>query len=754
MRRKPLIIATLIAFALVAVAVYFFFVPKKTRGEVAQRAKPEAPPDLAKLRDRYTEGVDALARGDGHEAIRHLSSFTFGGRAVEQYRLYLLANAYQLTGDKKSARRMLNVLWRHNPRLVFWEDAALNLGGLYRSVADWDQAADVYSGIAVRTETPAIAATARWNTIEDRFVRGEISAVLYAARNIAIKSPRADQAGQAMDIVRSLTGVAPEAPIHLTSAERLERAVSFLRDGDPQNALDELNAFQPYAPPALREPLELNRGIALHQLRRFDESLKVLEPLTSKSYRVAVPALYFASKSYRLLSASIDPFVYKTVLQKKQVGTIKKKVGKGKKARIVSKPKFANVKTTVKLVDLAKKTRKDEYDRLGTERLKDMLSLPLSKPLRVEVLTTLISLAEAKNQDPYLQELIPQLVKLDRLADPALQHFWDKAWAAYQRGDLNTAKTLLRFIGDTYQSVSVRRQGDYWYARTIERAGDKAKAKTTYQELSNAPYDDMYALFSRTHGARGQQSTMNPLKMKRADWSDLADKTMPAELRLAYELTALSDMKNARLEIGKNVKPSNQPWADALMTDLYNANGNTQLAFMTIRRAFPQLGTVEQDAVPPYFVKMYYPMKYDDDVRKYSEKNGVDPYIIMGLIHQESFFNPRAKSRVGAAGLMQLMPATGKELARNLHTSSNLEDPVVNIRLGTYHFRGLMNLFGGNPHLAVASYNAGQGNVLRWRRGAPRQPIDEFLESMPFPETRTYVKRVQILSASYRRMNQ
>jgi peptidoglycan lytic transglycosylase len=172
------------------------------------------------------------------------------------------------------------------------------------------------------------------------------------------------------------------------------------------------------------------------------------------------------------------------------------------------------------------------------------------------------------------------------------------------------------------------------------------------------------------------------------------------------------------------------------------------------RRAFPQLATVEQDSVPPYFLKMYYPLKYQDAIVKNAKKNDVDPYLVMGLIHQESTFNPLARSPVGAVGLMQLMPPTAKELARRVHSSSNVEDPEVNIRLGTLYFRQLVNIFRGASLLAVASYNAGMGNVLRWRRAAPRKPMDEFIESMPFPETRNYVKRVTMLSASYRRMAQ
>jgi len=754
-RRKWLVvtITTLVALGLIAIGVYYFIPGRATHKEKVVHATPEAPPDLARLRDAYDAGLEALAHGDGAGAVKHFSSFRFGSRAVEQYRLYLLANGHQRAGDLKSARATLAALWERKANLVYWEDAAFNLAGLYRSAGDRDRSADVHAGIAVRSETPSITATARWNTIEDRFVRGDLDAVLYAARNIGIKSPRAAQAGDALNVVRALSGLPKDSAIRLSPAERLERAVGLMRDGDPQNAFDELTALEPVAPPALRDAVTLNRGLALFQLRRYEEANKVLEPLASHAYKIAIPAIYHASKGYRALAASINPVVIKMQLQKKQVGTTKVRRGKGKKARIITKPKYAKVKVPVKLVDLAKKAKQDEYDRRSVERLKDLLSLPAAKPVRIEVLTALIARAEAKNQDDYEQQLVRELVKLDRLADPGLQHFWDKAWAAYARGDLAGAKALFRFIGDTYQGVGIRRQSEYWYARTIERAGQKAEAAELYRKLASAPYDDLYALFAKSRGAKGHQETTNPLTMNRPDWGQLAEKTMPAELRLAYELTALSDMKNAQAEIQKNRTQANQPYADALLADLYNANGATQLMFLTIRRAFPQLATVEQDAVPPYFIKMYYPIKYEEAIRKNAEKNGVDPYLVMGLIHQESYFNPNAKSRVGATGLMQLMPATGKELAKKLGTSTHLTNPDVNIKLGTYHFRHLIDLFG-NPQLAVASYNAGQGNVLNWRKAAPRKSMDEFFESIPFPETRTYVKRVTILSATYRRLNQ
>jgi soluble lytic murein transglycosylase len=177
--------------------------------------------------------------------------------------------------------------------------------------------------------------------------------------------------------------------------------------------------------------------------------------------------------------------------------------------------------------------------------------------------------------------------------------------------------------------------------------------------------------------------------------------------------------------------------------------------YLSLRRAWPQLATVEQDSTPVYFIRMYYPLKYGDEIEEYAKERGLDPNLVRALILQESYYNPKAKSRVGATGLMQLMPPTAKEHAARLSISfgtSRLENPDVNIRLGTYHLKMLVNMFGGNTYLATAAYNAGQGNVMKWRRAAPKKPTDELLESIPFQETRNYVKRVTILKSAYERL--
>jgi soluble lytic murein transglycosylase-like protein/tetratricopeptide (TPR) repeat protein len=708
-------------------------------------AKPEAPPDLEKLRPVFAAGLEAFRRGDGGEAVTQLSSFHFGRRAVEEYRLYYLGSALQLSGDLTRARTTLAALWRRNPAFVLRPDATASLGALYKTAGDWTHAAAVFADIATHTTDSNVAATARWNTIESSFARGDVATMLYAARNIAIKNPRAPQAPLAIEMARAIAGLPADAPIKLTDGERLERAVSLMRDGDPQHAFEELDALQTAGPPPdLRAPVQLNRGLALNQLHRYDESSKVLDPLASGPYRIAIPAIFTASQNYHQLAASINPMVPKTVVVKQQVGTIKLKSGK-------TKPRFKNVKKNVQLVDLAKKAKRDEYERLATERLKDLLKLPLADEVRITVLNSLIVAAEAKNQDAYEQELIVQLQKLDPSQEAGLQHFWDKAWAAYERGDLNGAISLMAFVRDGYRSPNVKRQAEYWSARCSDRLGRKAAAATTYQKLAAAPYDDIYAIDSEKRGAKRPDTNVNPLTSNRPDWRDIAEQTMPQYLRLGYELTALTDFRDAQLEIDRNRNRGNQQFADALLAEIYHASGDTESTLKTLRSAFPALATVEQDSVPSYFLRMYYPLKYDDWIRSYSRKNDLDPFTVMGLIHQESYFNPKAKSNVGAMGLMQLMPATAKELAGRFHIAPRLDNPETNIRLGAAHFKGLVDLFG-NDELAIASYNAGQGRVQQWRRAAPSKPMDEFIESIPYRETRTYVKHVVMIASSYRRM--
>ncbi len=731
--------------------------PLPATGEApAPVAPPQAPADLRTLVSIYTAGLDAIQRGDGEDAVAHLSSFDFGDRAVEEYRLYYLANGHQLAGNLEAARVTLAKLWQRTPRCLYANDAAFHLADLYSDIGYWGRAADVSRSLALAATAGQVASVARWNAVGARLNAGDLAGALHSARQIAIHYPTTPEAPRAAALVRSILGLQPEAPLPLTVSERFDRAVALAAGGERAQSLQDLEVLERRAP-RLRDAIRLQKGIVLYELREYERSITTLAPLTSGFYKYAIPALRATAENYAALAASIDPNIHKTVRERRRTGTQKVRVGRGKDRRIVTRPKYRIVTKQITLIDPAKKTRRDEYERLAAERRKDLLTLPIGEDMLVEALYGQIRYALGKGHDEVLLESIPRLVRIDRDASPALQYFWDKAWAAYTRGDLGGARKLFRFIADTYTHPNVRRQSEYWYARTIERQGAGDAARAIYQKLAGAPYADLYALLSVARGARREEVRANPLRSPRAaDWNEVAEKQMPPELQLAYELTALSSMRDAYTEIRGNMNSKNARFAEALLADVHASAGNEVLMYRSLRKAFPEIATVEQDAVPRHFLRLHYPLRYGELIERESQDYGLDPNLVRALILQESYFNPTARSGVGATGLMQLMPPTARERARRLgipFAASRLESPEVNIELGVAHFRFLLRLFNGNTHLAVAAYNAGQGNVERWRRSAPSKPLDEFIESIPFPETRNYVKRVTMLRSAYRRIS-
>jgi soluble lytic murein transglycosylase len=148
------------------------------------------------------------------------------------------------------------------------------------------------------------------------------------------------------------------------------------------------------------------------------------------------------------------------------------------------------------------------------------------------------------------------------------------------------------------------------------------------------------------------------------------------------------------------------------------------------------------------FWKNFYPPAYDKTIRNISKNLGVNPYFVQGLIRQESLFNAKVQSRAGAIGLMQIMPKTG----RSLHTNSNMTrpfktdilfDPETNIQLGIQYIHQLKNRFKKNKTHVLISYNAGPHNLKKWlTRFKHIDDPDVFIESIPYPETRKYVKKV------------
>jgi soluble lytic murein transglycosylase len=149
---------------------------------------------------------------------------------------------------------------------------------------------------------------------------------------------------------------------------------------------------------------------------------------------------------------------------------------------------------------------------------------------------------------------------------------------------------------------------------------------------------------------------------------------------------------------------------------------------------------------PPWYERIRYPLRYSQFVRVHADEHGLDPALVAAVIYQESKFRSSVVSSSGAIGLMQLTPATARGIAIRTGGSKfrtkDLYNPEINIRYGAWYLDNLFKKYG-NEELVLAAYNAGQGNVDRWR--AHHQGIE-------FPETRAYIRRVEKLESIYRRV--
>jgi soluble lytic murein transglycosylase len=153
-------------------------------------------------------------------------------------------------------------------------------------------------------------------------------------------------------------------------------------------------------------------------------------------------------------------------------------------------------------------------------------------------------------------------------------------------------------------------------------------------------------------------------------------------------------------------------------------------------------------------MRVMYPFPYRDLITREANKYRIDPFFAAGLIRQESAFNPNAVSSAGAIGLMQVMPSTGRAVARRMgirrFRTASLRQPEMNLRIGTRFLADMTKTWGGRVDKVLAAYNAGPTRMERWSAFPEAAQPDWFLERIPFDETRDYVRVVQLNARIYR----
>jgi len=310
-------------------------------------------------------------------------------------------------------------------------------------------------------------------------------------------------------------------------------------------------------------------------------------------------------------------------------------------------------------------------------------------------------------------------------------HPWRVRAALWQQNWPEVQKAIASLDENTRQQT----RWQYWLARSLAELGQRTEAEAIWRTLVDER--DFYAFLAADKVDKEYAMNHHPIVAEPHYRNSIINLASVKRMREFYLQDELLDARREAYFLQQTLTPRE---LQIVATETHNWGWHNQTIAL--------LGTARYwDALD-----LRFPVLYDTEMRQASANVGVDTSWLLAIARQESAFNPRARSHAGAMGLMQIMPATGKQVGRwlnkPLQQDSELYYPPRNIEMGSFYIRRMQDQFQNNPVLATASYNAGPNNVSRW---LPEQimPADIWIENIPYTETRRYVRSVFSYAATY-----
>ena len=336
---------------------------------------------------------------------------------------------------------------------------------------------------------------------------------------------------------------------------------------------------------------------------------------------------------------------------------------------------------------------------------------------------------------------------------------WRVAYQSY-RTDANDAYDLLRKYIEDYPASNDANNALYFLGRSEERKNQLSVARACYEQVISRFPNTYFALVARQRlkDASIHAVVPDPAMLEflhSIEWPEREEFPSftpgpTARQRIGraqlLQLTGLDDLAEGELKFGaRNDGEQENLYAYELARSAAH-RGAPEQALHYIKAYAPNYLFMPFDQAPAAFWQLAFPMPYRAAIEHYSRSQSLDPFLVAALIRQESEFNAHIISHANAYGLMQVLPSTGRELARHFGIrrlkATQLLDSDRNLQLGTLYFHNLLNSYGGQTELTLASYNAGIGRANLWRNWGPFREPAEFIETVPFHETRGYVQVV------------
>ncbi len=342
---------------------------------------------------------------------------------------------------------------------------------------------------------------------------------------------------------------------------------------------------------------------------------------------------------------------------------------------------------------------------------------------------------------------------------------WELGWIYYNTGDWDQAKGIFSNMSASFKGTELEEKGLFWKAKSLSNEGKPDEAIELFKQIVSINSYSYYTFVSQKilegkeiyieippidHAANpldGQIVEIVPQVFLPLEDNGSNDNHIPLHIRKAIELLKIEMFSSASAEIEAGQDEiENDPFHILMLSTLYYQSQDYRNSISMLVRNHRNLRENLESPYKDYYYYLLYPYGFRELVDHYAQQYDTDPLFVLAVMRQESRFQSHVSSFAGARGLMQIMPATGKGIAQQLKIENfdvdQLFEPEKSIMMGTYYLRQQLNTFGGNMFYASGAYNGGSGNMSNWISRWGDKDIYEFVENIPFDETRDYVKKV------------
>ena len=328
---------------------------------------------------------------------------------------------------------------------------------------------------------------------------------------------------------------------------------------------------------------------------------------------------------------------------------------------------------------------------------------------------------------------------------------WRAAWLTYRQGNYSQAAILFDEQIANYPGGKEIPAALYWRGRVYQDQEQSPEKAAAYFKTVSSTYLHYY--YAQLAAQRlSEMLGVTPVDMPqlsnihREEIPALTDDVPEDDVHVVRAKLLANAGLNEYITPEIQAAEGSDEWGGFAEAEIYASYGENFKAMHVMKKAISFYASASIDEIPLAYWKILFPQPYWGTIQSESSKNGLDPYMVASLIRQESEFNPGVVSHANAYGLMQLLPSVGRQMAKQEgirhFNDGELLDPNTNIRLGTLYLRQTLNQFGDKPEYAFAAYNAGADRVTDWQSIGSYKGIDEFVESIPFTETRDYVQAI------------